>query len=152
MEIQNWFKEGIPRRSTAIFLFIISVVFYLLWFKDIIPAILTDTVPKSVSDYQLLVNPVHVLDIAIVLPGLIMTAILLLKRYNLGYILAPVALVFIIILAIAIAAMVLLLQIRGISEDNSVAAIFVIIAVISTILLFLFLRQIRSNSGNLSNT
>lgn len=143
MEVQGWFGDRTPVRSVGIFLIIISAMFYLLWLKDIIPVILIDSVPQTVSDYKLLVNPVHVLDIAIVLPGLIITAILLLKKRRLGYILAPISLVFIIILAIALIAMVLVLQARDITDDISVAGIFVILAIISSIFLFLFLRNIK---------
>jgi hypothetical protein len=144
MDVNNWFEEHATVLPLGIFLIIISMMFYLLWLKDIIPAIWRNTVPQSVTDYNLLVNPVHVLDIAIALPGLIITAILLLKRRRLGYILASMALVFIIILAIALLAMVLVLQLRGITEDLSIAAIFLIIALVSIVFLILFLRKIKT--------
>ncbi|MCK5453865.1 MAG: hypothetical protein KAJ16_05860, partial [Calditrichia bacterium] len=57
--------------------------------------------------------------------------------------LAPISLVFIIILAIALIAMVLVLQARDITDDISIAGIFVILAIISSIFLFLFLRNIK---------
>lgn len=127
-----------------LFLLFIAVMFYLLWFKDIIPAIVNNSVPESVSNYNLLVNPVHVIDIAFALPGLIITAILLLKKHHLGYILAPISLVFIINLAIALTGMVIMVKVRGISDDTSVAAIFIILAVISFVFLIFFLRRLKT--------
>ena len=144
MDVQDWVVHSILSRSIGIFLIIISVMFYLLWLKDIIPAILTNTVPQTISDYNLLVNPVHVIDIAIALPGLLLTAILLIKKHRLGYILAPISLVFIIILAIALIGMVLALQARDITDDISIAGIFVVLAIISIILLFFFLRNTKN--------
>jgi len=144
MEVQDWFGNRTPVKSIGIFLLIISIMFYMLWLKDIVPAIWTDTVPQTVSDYNLLVNPVHVLDIAIALPGLIITAILLFKGRRLGYILAPIFLVFIIILTIALIAMVLLLKARNITDDISIAGVFVVLATLSTILLFLLLRNMKA--------
>jgi len=145
MDVNNWFSPKIPARSLGIYLIVIAVLFYLLWFKDVIPAILHNTVPKSVSNYNLLVNPVHVIDIAFALPGLIITAILLFKKSKLGYILGPVSLVFVINLAIALTGMVIMVKIRGVSDDSSVAGIFIILAVISLIFLILFLRKLKTN-------
>jgi len=141
MEIQDWFNEKAPIRTAGVYLLFISAVFYVLWLKDIIPAVLKDTIPKSVSDYRLLVNPVHVLDLSFALPALVMTAVLLMKKRRLGYILAPILLVFIVILTIALAGMVVMAKTRGISEDMSIAAIFIVLAVISLVILTLFLKN-----------
>src|SRR6056297_2261862 len=103
----------------GLYFILIAIMFYGIWLKEVLPAILDDTLPKSVSDYNLLVNPIHVLDIAIVLPGLIIAAILLLKKRPLGYILAPVFLVFIVILAGALMGMVFKLKAEGISDETS---------------------------------
>ena len=40
--------------------------------------------PQSVIDSGLLINPVHVLDLAICLPAFVITGIALLKKKNLG--------------------------------------------------------------------
>lgn len=143
MEIEDWFPPNIPVRSIATYFIFIALMFYLLWLKDIVPAIISNTIPKSVSDYNLLVNPVHVLDIAFTLPGLIITAILLLKKQRLGLILTPVFLVFTIILTIALIAMVIMLKIKGINDETSVAGIFVVLSIIGTVLLSLFLKNVE---------
>ncbi len=148
MDVQNWFSNKVPVRTIGIYFIFIALMFYLLWLKDIIPAILSNTIPKDVSDHNLLVNPVHVLDIAFVLPGLIITAILLIRKHKVGFILTPVFLVFIIILAIALIAMVIMLKIKGISDDTSIAAIFIILAIISIIILGIFLKNIKRNKAN----
>ena len=48
---------------------------------------------------------------------------------------------FIILLALALAAMVVMLQVRGISEDLTVGSVFLVMAVVSGLLLRGFLRQ-----------
>jgi hypothetical protein len=142
MDVQDWFGKKVPIRLTGVYLLLISALFYMLWLKDIIPAVLKNTIPKNVSDYNLLVNPVHVLDLSIALPGLVLTSVLLMKKRKLGYILAPVLLVFVIILTIALAGMVMMTKARGITEDLSIAIIFTVLAVISIVLLYLFLKNI----------
>ena len=146
-DIKYLFSEKIPLKTIAIYFIVIAAMFYLLWLKDIIPAILNNTVPKSVSDNGLLVNPVHVLDISVALPGLIITAVLLLKKHNLGFIFAPVLLVFLIILTVALIGMLIMMQIKGINEDISPAVIFGALSVISIILLTKYLNSIRISKG-----
>jgi hypothetical protein len=143
-EVESWFGPGVPSRLVGGYLVLVAVMFYALWLKDTVPAVLGGTVPASVSDYNLLVNPVHVLDMAVALPGLIVAAVLLLRGRRLGYVLAPMALAFTVILAVALTGMVLSVRARGIAEDASVAGIFVVLSVISTVLLALFLRKLKT--------
>jgi hypothetical protein len=145
-DIQKWYSDKVPLRSTSYFLMIIAILFYLLWLKEVVPAIVGGTTPRTVSDYQLLVNPVHVIDIAIALPGLIITAYLLRKKHQLGLIFAPVALVFIILLTIALIGMVIMLNLRNISDDSSLMYIFIFLSVISSLFLFQFLKHLRGES------
>lgn len=143
-DVLNWFEDKIPVKTIGVYLIIIAVMFYVLWLRDIIPAIMNNTVPKSVSDYNLLVNPVHVIDIAIALPGLIITAVLLIRKHRLGYIFTPILLIFVILLTIALIGMVIMLDIKGISEDISLVYIFAVLAVVSTVFLVSFLKNLRS--------
>lgn len=142
-DVENWFSN-VPIKSSAAFLIIIAVIFYYLWFSDIIPALLSNSIPESVRNYKLLVNPVHVLDLAFMLPGLILTAILLIRKRRPGFILTPVLLIFIFELALALIAMALMLNIRNISEDLSLVLIFCVLAVISFVFLVFFLRKMKT--------
>lgn len=143
INVKGWYKDSTPNTTLAVFFIVIAALFYMLWLKDVIPAIISNTVPKTVSDYDLLVNPVHVIDISFALPGLIITAILLLRRHNLGYILGVTALVFIIVLTIALSAMVIMTRIKGISDDMSIALIFIILALVSIFFLRSFMGRIN---------
>ena len=144
LDIQNLFSDKTPIKSIAIYLIIIAAMFYLLWLKDVVPAILSNTVPKVVKDDKLLVNPVHVLDISIALPGFIITAILLIKKHKLGFILTPISLVFIIILAIALIGMVIMLKIKGLNDDLSVSIIFSLLAIVSSVFLVKYFKATKS--------
>ncbi len=145
MDVQTWFSNKIPVKTTSVYLIVVAIMFYLLWLKDILPAVLTNTVPGSVGDTNLLVNPVHVLDISFALPGLMITAILLLKKQKLGFILTPIFLIFVIILAIALTGMMIMLKVKNISDDVSIAVIFIIMAILSTVLLVRYLKTIKED-------
>lgn len=145
-DVENWFGKNPPVKSTALFFVLVAVMFYIIWFSDIIPAMLSNSIPKSVSSETLIVNPVHVMDLAFVLPGLILTSFLLIKKRRLGFILTPILLIFIIQLSLALIAMAVMLNIRNISEDLSLVGIFVILAVISLIFLTMFMRKMKNQN------
>ena len=133
------------RTGAALFLVSIAVLFYGLWLKEIVMALLAKTAPQSVQDLNLLVNPVHVEDISFVLPGLILSAILFLKKHRWADVLIPVALVFILFMALALIGMVLVLQIRQIGEGWPIAGIFIVLATISYVLLRKIFHRIEHN-------
>jgi hypothetical protein len=141
--VSEWFEKKVPRISTGIFLIIIAVLFYFIWLSEIIPAILNNTIPKSITESGLPVNPVHVLDIAICLPALIISGIALIKRKNIGLLLAPTMMTFCIFMAVAIAAMVFVMKSKGQEAEYGLTAVFGIIALVSGSFLFQYLRKLR---------
>jgi hypothetical protein len=121
--VATWFV-GAPVRLVAGYLVVVALLFYGLWLSSVLPAVARDTVPADVRDYALLVNPVHVIDMAVALPGLLVAAAMIRKHRDLGYVLASVALIFMMLLCLALAGMVVLVVHRGISEDFTVAIVF----------------------------
>ncbi len=142
-EVENWFEKNIPVRSTSAFFLFIAAMFYFLWFSDILPAIFQDSIPDSVKNYDLLVNPVHVLDISFILPGLITLSVLLIKRSKIAVMLSPVLLVFIVLLSLALIAMSVMLAAKNVAEDLNLAGIFSVLAIISIIYLIIFLKRMK---------
>ena len=118
-------------------------MFYFLWFRDIIPAISKNSIPASVSDYNLLVNPVHVMDLSFILPGLIITSVLLIKRQLMGFVLAPILLIFTVLMSLALIAMAVALNIKDVSSDFSLVVIFSVLAIFSIIYLIIFFKRMK---------
>ena len=147
LDVENWFSPKSPSRFLSFYLIFVAAMFYIIWLKELVPAIINNTIPQAVADYNLLVNPVHVIDIAFALPGLVVAALLLIRKQRLGYILAPISLVFIIILSIALAGMAVMMMIRDIGGDMSLAGIFIVLALFSTVLLILFLKNLKKPSN-----
>jgi hypothetical protein len=143
VNLKSWFHSKISVRPIGIYLIFIAVLFYLLWLKDVVPAVLGHTLPRDVSQYGLLVNPVHVMDIALALPGLIFSSVLLIKKKSLGFFFAPVYLVFITLLTLALVAMAVMVKIKGISDDIALVYIFSVLALINILFLGLFFRNVK---------
>jgi hypothetical protein len=113
-----------PVKTMAAVLFSIALIFAALWLREDIPALISGQTPKSITDTGLFTNPVHVLDLSLVLPGLIVTAIQLLRRRALAFVLAPVLMVFCILMTVAIAGMMVAMRLGSFAADYTTAAFF----------------------------
>lgn len=142
-DVLDWFDESVPVKSISVFLFIIASLFYVLWLSEIIPAIITNSTPSSVTESGLLTNPVHVLDLSICLPALIITGILLIRKNKIAFLLVPAFLSFFIFMAIAIIAMLIVMKIRGLEADIQLTVIFGIITFVSMYFLIRYLKKLR---------
>lgn len=85
-------------RITATVLLLIAFVFAAKWLREIIPALHSGLVPNSVTDAGLLTSPIQVLDLSVVLPGFVITGIVLARRRPVGIVLAPILMVLSILL------------------------------------------------------
>lgn len=141
----SWFKEKVPLKTTGILLIIISVMFYFLWLTEIYNAWTNNTVPQSVMETGLLVNPVHALDLSVMLPALFITGILLLKKNSTGLLLAVPMLVFGALMSVTIGLLTIIMNLRGIAQDMSVA---VVMGVLTAVYAFLLVRFTSSLTPN----
>jgi len=131
-----------PIRTTAGVLFAIAGVFGLLWLAQIVPALVRGGDPPDLADVGLVTNPVHVLDLSLVLPALVVAGVALLRRRHLGYVLAPIALGFGVLMALAIGGMVLVLYLRGLAVDVTPSIAMLVITAASAATLVVFLRRV----------
>jgi len=94
--------SGRPARVIGIYFQIVAVLFYVIWLADIIPAISKGFTPPTLVAAGLITNPVHVLDLAIFLPGVFIVGRLLTRQHPLGLLCTPVLLVFFVLMDITI--------------------------------------------------
>lgn len=91
----------------------IGVLFGLLWLSEIIPALISGDVPRSTQDAGLWVNPVYVIDLSTVVPGLLITGYLALKNKRTGKLFLAPWLVFSALMGSSIVAAMLLMLTKG---------------------------------------
>lgn len=145
-DARSWYRGPVPARLTGIFLLVIAVGFGLLWLGQVIPALLAGRDPAGLSDIRLPTNPVHVLDLSLLLPALAFTGVSLLRGGALGHALGPVMLGFDVFMPLAIAGMVIVMQARGIGQGVGLGIVTTGIAMVSGALLFAFLGQVRADA------
>lgn len=130
-------------RWIGIYFISLAVIFYLLWLAEIIPAIIDNITPRSVTDAGLITNGVHVIDLSVILPGILLTGILMLKKVQAGQILAPVFLSFFILMDITIGVLAIIMNIKGIQNAGVLPVIMGVLALISTGMLIGFFRNMN---------
>jgi len=142
-EVKSWFDETRREYLVSSFVLIAGVLFYLMWLKEDLPAMIVHHTPMSLQENGLMTNPVHVLDFSLVLPGFIITSILLLRQHPIGYFFTPILLVFAALMDMTIAWLVVFMNLRGTTGDIALTAVFVIVAAICLMVLVIFLRHMK---------
>jgi hypothetical protein len=128
----------IPRGAARLgggFLIGLGAAFAVLWLAEDLPAILGGIPPASLTETGLYTNPVHVIDLAFVLPAHVITGVLLWRQRRSGELLAPVVLAFGVPMALSIAVMMVVLRLRGeLAPVPVIAAMFVVAALTAGVL------------------
>lgn len=132
----------VPTRLAGFFSIAVGVLFMLLWLSEIVPDIAAGRPSTSASVWDLPASPVHVLDLGLFIPAVIVSSVLLLRHRPLGYFTAPASLIFLAATCIPILITPFVAQARG--EDPGWPVVPPIIAILlgSLIALYRLLRAV----------
>ena len=144
--IKDWFDRDKSSNAPAYFLIIISVLFFMIWMKAIIPALVSGEPPKELRDEGLLTNPVHVLDLAFFLPGIFISGILLKKKEPLGYLFAPSLIIFSLMMLLTICVLIIAMKVGNMASDVTMSVISMAVAVINCFVLINLMRAVKKYS------
>ncbi len=142
-DVRPWFSDRAPARLAGGFAAVTGVMFYALWLAEIVPALVGRTMPRSALDAGLITNPVHVLDVGIVLPAFILGGVALWRRRSLGYWLVPVMLAFAVVMDLALMAMVLSMAARKLPDGGPPLPVLAAMTLITAGVLWALLRHLR---------
>lgn len=145
--IASRFRPDAPLRPVALLLGGPGALFYLLWLAEEVPAALSGTIPAGVVDNGVATNPVHVVDLAMMLPAMIAVGAWLWRREARGYALAPVLLVNMLCQNAAIATMMAWALRAGQPGEPALVAAFAGLAVVVLAALVAFLRALDERGG-----
>jgi hypothetical protein len=142
--IKKCFTEKTPVQAISIYLALLAVLFYFLWLREIIPALMAREIPQSIHDNGTPTNGIHVLDMAWILPAFVITAISLWRKHALGYTLAGALLSYCVLLTLAILSMVAFMSRGGHPIAVPQVVIFAILLTISLGMLIWYMKGLRS--------
>ena len=140
------FTGRTPVKAVSIFLAVVAVLFYFMWLSEDIPALLAGEVPQGVIEAEAPTDIVHVLDMALLLPANVLTAIWLWRRRAQGYALAGTLLSFLSILVLAIISMLvfqILYGVFAVAEAVGIAVYFSVVFATSLGMLVWYLRGLK---------
>lgn len=145
VRVRAAFLPSAPTRRVGTVLAVLGAMFGLLWLSEIVPPTLDGTVPETITEAGLVSNPVWVLDLALVLPAMIVAGLLLRRGRPLGYLLAAPLLVFGIAMGTAIVGMFAALAIAGEAAAAAPAVLIVVVVAVEIAALVGLLRHRRAD-------
>lgn len=107
----------------------IGVLFGLLWLSELVPATLSGEAPESVREAGLWVNPIHVIDLAVLLPAFIVAGVLTLRGRPAGRFFVGPLLVFSVLMGSSIVAAMALMTADG--STDAVAPLVMVTLVVA---------------------
>lgn len=107
-------SPNVPRRGMAVFLFVAGLGVLFIWLSEIIGPLLQGEIPaEALGPYTTMVT--HALDIAIIAPATILTAVYLLRRDPVGYLLAAPLLILCALIGVVVIAQTIFQTLAGIT-------------------------------------
>ena len=140
-DIARRYSSRAPAVAAAILFLVIVAGAAIHWVQETGPAVVAGMAPPDVRESGHLTDVPAVLDIAFVLPAMAITAILLLRRRPLGFVLGPVMLNFTALLALLIMSIPALQAWHGAATGYGAFIGTGVVAVIALLLLPLSLRS-----------
>lgn len=141
------FPERFPVRLVGGYLIATAVAFGALWLRDVLPAALFGTRPLSLRGTTIPVNAVQVIDFAFTLPVSFAAGVWLWRRRPLGFLLAGLMLVLLLLESVSIAVDQYVGHRSDPSQPEGTVALFVVLAAIGAVPALAFLASIGSTSG-----
>jgi hypothetical protein len=141
-ELPDQFSKNTPVKLSGGFLILNTLAIAILWLGVVVPPLIDGTViPKQTEHYTTLI--VQGLDLGLLLPLAIVSAVLFIQKKPMGYLLAPVYLVFLSILMTALLAKIIAMGLMG---QNIIPVIFIIptILLAAIVCTVLILKSIQS--------
>jgi hypothetical protein len=138
------FSSGLPRRTIAIFLFVVGCFLLLAWLGRIAPALLANQPPLGLESYTTLI--IQALDLGVVMPIAFLSGILLWKKSPWGYLLSSIVLIKGVTLALAVSAMAVNMIRVGVQVSAGELIMFPSIAIISGGMTVSLLRNVTESA------
>ncbi len=135
------YPRGRPLKVAAWVIILIGVLFAGLWLGELVPALVAGQVPASVVEAGLWVNPIHVIDLSVVLPGFIVAGVAALGRREHGLFWLAPWLVFSALMGSSIIAAMVLMMMAGAANTAPATVMVSLVVAASLLSVWGYLRQ-----------
>jgi hypothetical protein len=145
--IRARFESKLPVRAFAGYLLFISILFFLTWMRQILPALFVPTTPAFLHGTNMLTSPVHVLDLGFALPLGVLGAVWLWQRKSWGYLLAGLMLSMMTIETASIAVDQFFGHVSDPTASPDAVPLFAALTLIGLVVVIAYLRYLRPESN-----
>ncbi len=139
----SWFDGREPAGLAGGLLVALAVAFALLWLAEVVPALRSGVPPASVAEVGTFTNPVHVLDLSLFLPAMLLAGLSLRRRRPLGLVLGPMLLAFGALMLLAILGMTVSMRARAASSGAPPVAFLLALLLLDVAALAALLRHVK---------
>ena len=134
--------------KTAVFTMITGVT-ALVWLMDIIPTVFTGIPPDFLSIYT--TSPTKLIDMGLIFPVCVMGGVMLLQKKTMGYILPPIMLTFLSVIAVTVMGQTALQRSYGVvlpaHQLAGYVGLFVVFGSIAVVVNFRFMQRCWPKTG-----
>lgn len=141
-KIPAMFTEKLPIGFLAGFQLFVGIGIGILWLAKIGPSILVGSVPVGLEHYSSLV--IQGMDLGFIVPTAILSAILLLKKSPMGYLLTAVIIVKGFTMLTALSAMIINMALKGVAMNWVEVGLFPIFNLVAVIAFVLMMKSVKS--------
>lgn len=140
-EVVSHIGEWFPRRTIAVYFIVVAAFLSLAWLGLVVLPMFKGTPPAGLESAITMV--IQSLDLGVIVPAALITAILLLQKRPWGYVLATVVLLKVLTMGAALIAMIIGQMLAQVPVDPVTSIFFVLISISGIILAITALRNIR---------
>lgn len=144
-------EDRVDRRAAHLgggVLVAVGLLFAALWLSEDVPAMMTGVPPATLTATGLFTNPVHVLDLAFVLPAHVLAGVWLWRGHR--TLLAQVVLAFGILMAASIGGMLIVMRLAGSAAPIPVAIVLFVVAAANALVLARLRRYSEATSSRVT--
>lgn len=138
----NSSTKSVWMKAMAAWLLLFAVGGYAAWLGEVLPPMMQGALPESIQGTTLPVNVVHVLDMAFMLPLMMIGAIKLWNGHSSGLFISAVMLVFVLLISISVICMELALRHAGLETDMGKFISFCLMASVSLVITLYTYRRL----------
>ncbi|MBN2016592.1 MAG: hypothetical protein JW794_00415 [Candidatus Cloacimonetes bacterium] len=129
--------EHIPRRTIAVFIMLLGVIFIIAWMQIIIPSMIDKTQPEG--------NPIFVFDLSFFIPLLIISGIALFRNKKLGFLISGILLMKMGFLGFSVLLGALISPYFGLPLSIFDVFLYAILGIGSFIFAIIYINALRSD-------
>lgn len=140
-DLKRQFTDKFPVKSLSIFLYISGLMVGFMWLGRILPTLISGTAPYGLEHYSTL--GIQTLDLGFIVPACFLTAYLLGKEKQWGYLLSIVLVIKMVTMTGAVSAMTVSMNLSGISVSIAEMLMFPILLLICIIFMIKIFKEIK---------